>query len=65
VAIDLEDAYRGATRSLNLQHSELGPDGRPRLRERVLNVRIPKGVYEGQHIRLARQGSPGPAASDL
>lgn len=59
VAIDLEDAYRGATRSLNLQHSELGPDGRPRLRERVLNVRIPKGVYEGQHIRLARQGSPG------
>ncbi|BAN68300.1 DnaJ C-terminal domain-containing protein [endosymbiont of unidentified scaly snail isolate Monju] len=59
VLIDLEDAYQGATRTLTLKHTELGPDGRPQLRERTLNVRIPKGVKEGQHIRLARQGSPG------
>ena len=59
VLIDLEDAYHGATRSLSLQHSELGADGRPVLKSRTLNVRIPKGVRQGQHIRLARQGGAG------
>ena len=27
--------------------------------ERTLNVRIPKGVHQGQHIRLAKQGAAG------
>jgi curved DNA-binding protein len=37
-------------------------------RERTLNVRIPKGVRQGQQIRLAGQGAPGigrGAAGDL
>ena len=59
VLIDLEDAYRGATRTLTLKHTELGADGRPRVRERTLNVRIPKGVRQGQQIRLSGQGDPG------
>ncbi len=59
VLIDLEDAYQGATRTLTLKHSELGADGRPQLQERTLNVRIPRGVRQGQHIRLARQGGAG------
>jgi curved DNA-binding protein len=59
VQIDLEDAYKGATRSLTLKHTELGADGRPHVKDRTLNVRIPKGVRQGQHIRLAKQGSPG------
>ena len=59
VLIDLEDAYQGATRTLTLKHSELGADGRPQLQERTLNVRIPRGVRQGQHIRLARQGGLG------
>ncbi|MGL6161613.1 DnaJ C-terminal domain-containing protein [Microbulbifer sp.] len=59
IAIDLEDSYHGATRQITLKHSELGPDGRPQLRERTLNVKIPKGVTEGQQIRLAGQGEPG------
>ena len=68
VLIDLEDAYQGANRSLTLRHTELGADGRPRLTERTLNVRIPKGVREGQHIRLTGQGGAGVgkgAAGDL
>lgn len=59
VLIDLEDAYHGATRTFTLKHSELGPDGRPQLKERTLNVHIPKGVRQGQHIRLAGQGGAG------
>ncbi len=59
VVIDLEDAYHGASRTFTIKHSELGPDGRPRLKERTLSVRIPKGVRQGQHIRLTGQGSAG------
>ena len=59
ISIDLEDTFQGGVRSLTLQHTESGQDGRPRIRERTLNVRIPKGIRQGQHIRLAGQGSPG------
>lgn len=59
VRIDLADAYSGATRSISLRTPELDPSGRVVTRERTLNVRIPKGVYEGQKIRLPGQGSPG------
>ena len=59
VLIDLEDAYQGGARTLTLKHTELGPDGRPSVKERTLNVRIPKGVRQGQHIRLAGQGAAG------
>ena len=55
----MEDAYQGATRTLTLKHTELSPNGRPQLKERTLNVRIPKGVRQGQHIRLAKQGGAG------
>ena len=59
VLIDLDDAYHGASHTLTLKATELGPDGRPRVKARTLNVRIPKGVHRGQHIRLAGQGDPG------
>ena len=59
VLIDLEDAYSGKTRTVTLEHPEIGPDGRPSVKQRTLNVRIPKGVRQGQQIRLAGQGSPG------
>jgi curved DNA-binding protein len=59
VLIDVDDAYHGATRALTLQHTGFGADGRPGVTERSLNVRIPKGVHQGQHIRLAKQGGAG------
>ena len=59
VFIDLEDAYHGASRSLTLRTTTLDKEGRPETRSRTLNIKIPKGVKEGQNIRLQGQGSPG------
>lgn len=59
VFIELEDAYLGSTRGLTLHTTEMGQDGRPHVKPRTLNVKIPKGVKEGQSIRLQGQGSPG------
>jgi curved DNA-binding protein len=59
VVISLEDAFHGATRTLNLSMPELDAQGRVAARSRNLNVKIPKGVTEGQRIRLSGQGGPG------
>ena len=62
ILVDLEDAWRGATRQITLQLPQVDPQGRLHTRERVLNVRIPAGVRQGQRIRLAGQGASGPGA---
>jgi curved DNA-binding protein len=68
VLIDLEDAYRGAQRSISLRMPAFDDQGRGVMHERTLDVNIPKGIREGQHLRLAGQGGPGlgeGAAGDL
>jgi curved DNA-binding protein len=59
MAITLEDAYRGATRMLSLRMPSVDAQGSVQWQERQLEVKIPKGVRAGQHLRLAGQGSPG------
>jgi curved DNA-binding protein len=59
MAITLGDAYRGATRMLQLRMPALDAQGNVQWQERQLEVKIPKGVRAGQHLRLAGQGSPG------
>ena len=59
VLLELEDAYQGATRTLTLRVPRMDARGRVALAEHTLDVRIPKGVHEGQLIRLAGQGAPG------
>lgn len=52
ISIDLEDAYHGANRTVNLR-----VPGEPGSKK--LKVKIPKGIKEGQKIRLSGQGSKG------
>ena len=59
ILIDLRDVFEGATRSISLRVPEIVADGHVTLRDRTLNVQIPKGVTEGQNIRLKGQGAPG------
>lgn len=50
VRLSLEDAHRGTTVSLDVQHE----DG-----ARTLAVTVPAGVTEGQRLRLRGKGGPG------
>lgn len=59
IEIAIEDAYRGADRKLTLRSPMVGPNGAVTLKERIISVRVPKGIAQGQHIRLTGQGSPG------
>lgn len=47
IEIPLEDAYRGATRTITLHNG------------RTLSVKIPRGITGGQRIRLSGQGASG------
>jgi curved DNA-binding protein len=59
IELDLQDAYLGAQRTIDLRSAHLGADGHVVPGLRSLQVKIPKGVHEGQLIRLAGQGGPG------
>jgi curved DNA-binding protein len=59
IEIDLADAFSGAKRAITLRMPEVDLQGHVVVKDRTLNVTIPKGAREGQHIRLAGQGAPG------
>jgi len=59
ILINLEDALQGATQTITLQMPEVDTQGRLQTKQRVLNVRIPQGIKQGQQIRLSGQGAPG------
>ena len=59
VLIDLLDSYRGGQRSMSMRVPQPGASGRMVMQERQLDVNIPKGIRDGQHLRLAGQGEPG------
>ena len=63
ISLALADAYQGGERTLSLRMPQAGADGRMALVERVLVVNIPKGVRDGQQLRLAGQGGPASGAA--
>lgn len=59
VRISLEDAFKGATRSITLQQQVVTPQGQISVEEKSYEVKIPKGISAGQKIRLSGQGGQG------
>ncbi len=59
IVIDLTAAYTGAHETVQLRVPEIEANGQVSLREQTLQIAIPRGVIEGQHLRIAGQGSPG------
>ncbi|MFQ5622387.1 MAG: DnaJ C-terminal domain-containing protein [Paracoccaceae bacterium] len=59
IVIDLQDSFTGARRRVTLKVPQVTEDGHVAVRERTIDVTIPKGITEGQAIRLKNRGSPG------
>jgi curved DNA-binding protein len=60
IAINLEDSFHGNTMTITLKSTEVDQKtGNIYTRPHTLNVKIPKGVREGQRIRLPGQGGVG------
>jgi curved DNA-binding protein len=63
IEITLEEAYHGTRRTLQLRVPAADAGAGRGVQDKSLNVRIPPGVSDGQKIRLAGQGAPGPGGS--
>jgi len=59
LTISLDEAHRGAKRSVQLQITERDEQGRPQRRTKTFDVQIPPGTTDGSTIRLSGQGGPG------
>jgi curved DNA-binding protein len=59
IVIDIADSYHGKVRSITLHVAQEDELGKVTKKERTLNVKIPKGAQQGQHIRLTGEGYPG------
>ncbi len=59
VEIALEDAIKGAKRTLSFQTPQMDNTGRITLQSRTIDVTIPKGIRPGQQLRLRGQGTGG------
>jgi curved DNA-binding protein len=59
IAITLEEAYQGSTRTLQVQVPEMDINRQIYTKTHTLNVKIPPGIIQGQKIRLSGQGSMG------
>lgn len=59
IQVDLDIAYHGSTQQITLQIPTYNVYGEPEVQRKTLEVKIPKGMKEGQQIRLNGQGQSG------
>lgn len=60
INVDLEDSFHGNSKTISFQTTEIDrTTGKIAVRPQTLSVKIPKGVREGQRIRLPGLGGQG------
>ena len=59
IEVDVDIAFHGSTQNITLQIPTLNAYGQPEVQRKTLKVKIPKGMKEGQQIRLSGQGQSG------
>ncbi len=59
IEITIEESYNGAERTLSLREPVMDPNGTISMKDRNILVHVPKGVVQGQSIRLSGQGGSG------
>lgn len=59
IIVDLDVAFHGRTQNITLQIPTINAYGEAEIQRKTLEVKIPKGMKEGQQIRLAGQGQTG------
>ncbi|WOE31189.1 MULTISPECIES: DnaJ C-terminal domain-containing protein [unclassified Acinetobacter] len=57
--VDLDIAFHGATQNITLQIPTMNGYGEAEIQRKTLQVKIPKGMKDGQQIRLSGQGQSG------
>lgn len=59
IDVELDVAFHGATQNITLQIPTYNVYGEPEIQRKTLQVKIPKGMKQGQQIRLNQQGQVG------
>ncbi len=58
-SLTLEDAVRGKDITVEFSVPELGAEGRMRRTTKTARIRVPKGVSDGERLRVPGKGAPG------
>jgi curved DNA-binding protein len=59
IVITMEDSYLGAQKTITLSRPVIDPSGHVTTTPHTITLSIPKGIIEGQQIRLEGQGGHG------
>lgn len=59
IEVPIQVAYEGSTQTITLQIPTYNAYGEAEVQRKTLQVKIPKGMKEGQQIRLSKQGQVG------
>ena len=59
IEVPLQVAFEGVTQSIQLRIPTFNAYGQPEVQRKTLEIRIPKGMKNGQQIRLKGQGQAG------